>query len=894
MTTGCPFLQPDADNDGIIDDVDNCPTTANADQADTDGDGIGDACDNCPAVANPDQADADGDGIGDVCEPTDGTLAGTVTNSLSGSAIAGVAVILDPEAEGVEITTADDGTYTADLPPGVYDVAFEADNYEPATRTANIVVGETSMVDVALTPTESVILSVSVAGDAEPGGSVTATVTVEILDGSTTVQGYAWTQSNSVDVTITGADSATATVTLPGVGAYKDELFAHLTELPISEDEVPSFVHPPETAEGEFLGGLQDRFQVVGLDPFALEEAALVALEVAVTTSSGTFTGEAEIHTELPWTTSPGLRDVPIGVPVLLHGKTQDAYNWALAAPTGSSATLTDATTQNPYFTPDVSGLYTVTVTDTTVDPAVVVTLEIYAGTWAGAITGQAASGRPQARDCMLCHGGSLGFTIAPDEFTPWAQTGHADIFSVNLDTSDHYSTSCLPCHTVGYDPDADNGGFDDADDYADFLDEFTTDGVQIHSEEGNWANMLANMPDTAQLANIQCENCHGPNNGGAHGEVEPRISLSSYVCGVCHGEPARHGRFQQWQLSGHANYELAVDEGTSGGCAKCHTGNGFLAWLEESDADPDTDPDVTWTEDEVHPQTCVVCHDPHDVGTTSGAGTDAPVRITGDTPELVAGFTATGVGKGAICMTCHNSRRGLRNDDTLQATKDDDDLARAPHGAAQTDVLMGQNAYLVDVGVPGAHALVEDTCVNCHMRATAPPDALSSQGGGTNHAFSAGEDVCSACHGEVVEASGIQNLVQAALDDLQTLIEAAILDLIEDEIAAGNQIDLDGDEITDASTIATIVFGESHGRQAITVTLTDSTVIGPVRLSDVNVEDGGGAVLDEFYNRADDRLPRAGWNWILLNNDGSVGVHNPGFALEVLDASSDALAAIP
>ena len=50
MTTGCPFLQPDADNDGVLDLVDNCPTTA-----------------------NPDQADTDGDGIGDVCEPTDGT-----------------------------------------------------------------------------------------------------------------------------------------------------------------------------------------------------------------------------------------------------------------------------------------------------------------------------------------------------------------------------------------------------------------------------------------------------------------------------------------------------------------------------------------------------------------------------------------------------------------------------------------------------------------------------------------------------------------------------------------------------------------------------------------------------------------------------------------------------
>jgi len=76
----------DTDEDGVCDADDNCPDTANEDQADSDGDGIGDVCeeevcpedtdgdgvcdddDNCPAVSNPDQADSDGDGVGDACE----------------------------------------------------------------------------------------------------------------------------------------------------------------------------------------------------------------------------------------------------------------------------------------------------------------------------------------------------------------------------------------------------------------------------------------------------------------------------------------------------------------------------------------------------------------------------------------------------------------------------------------------------------------------------------------------------------------------------------------------------------------------------------------------------------------------------------------------------------
>ena len=75
---------PDADGDGYSNDDDNCPFTANADQANSDGDGAGDACDDCPDAGDvnawttgipelgidpkPWQPDSDGDGIPNACD----------------------------------------------------------------------------------------------------------------------------------------------------------------------------------------------------------------------------------------------------------------------------------------------------------------------------------------------------------------------------------------------------------------------------------------------------------------------------------------------------------------------------------------------------------------------------------------------------------------------------------------------------------------------------------------------------------------------------------------------------------------------------------------------------------------------------------------------------------
>ena len=141
--------EPDDDNDGICDSggpqpdgtpgtiaggcargasgADNCPITANANQADVDGDAIGDVCDdsdadgwmdaydNCRLVYNPTQADSDLDGLGDACDPTPG-------GSGPGAYGAATTVTLSGHATGANADT----TIALSIPSGSPNFSLQA------------------------------------------------------------------------------------------------------------------------------------------------------------------------------------------------------------------------------------------------------------------------------------------------------------------------------------------------------------------------------------------------------------------------------------------------------------------------------------------------------------------------------------------------------------------------------------------------------------------------------------------------------------------------------------------------------------------------------------------------------------------------------------------------
>ena len=82
---------------------------------------------------------------------------------------------------------------------------------------------------------QAVSVRVEVTGDFEPGGTLTATASVD--EGS--IQTISWTQPGGAAASISPADMNPTTVALGAEGLYKDVLFHVLSEPPIGEDQLP-------------------------------------------------------------------------------------------------------------------------------------------------------------------------------------------------------------------------------------------------------------------------------------------------------------------------------------------------------------------------------------------------------------------------------------------------------------------------------------------------------------------------------------------------------------------------------------------------------------------------------------------------------------------------------
>ena len=212
--------------------------------------------------------------------------------------------------------------------------------------------------------------------------------------------------------------------------------------------------------------------------------------------------------------TSGGLFTVGIGAPVYLEaqvdkGTTVNGVTWTLTSkPAGSNADFTDSPLgpeipiYNPgdrevhdvadrkVLTPDVVGVYGVTVTVATPEGDLVMSQEATGALYVG--VGTIVGEKPEFPQCALCH---------EENAEGWNHTNHSKAFSEAIDgiSTDHFQQFCIKCHSVGYDTTegADNGGFDD-------MARLTGWIFPEELKPGNWEA----MPDELkQVSNVQCEN---------------------------------------------------------------------------------------------------------------------------------------------------------------------------------------------------------------------------------------------------------------------------------------------------------------------------------------------------------------------------------------------------
>jgi hypothetical protein len=199
--------------------------------------------------------------------------------------------------------------------------------------------------------------------------------------------------------------------------------------------------------------------------------------------------------------------------------------------------------------------------------------------------------------------------------------------------------------------------------------------------------------------------------------------------------------------------------------------------------------------------------------------------------------------------MSCHNGRR---SSDDVDGQIEDGSAHLGPHHSVQGDMLAGVNAYeRVDstfAWSSSLHILAEDACVTCH---THPHEGDPEAGipSFTGHSFLPTVEACASCHGEIEDFEEVP----------------AKQDFDGDGTIEGVQLEVDG---------LLVILEE---------TIIDASTSDAAR--DSLLADFEGNIGDATITTVDQR--KAGYNWAYVSFDGSRGVHNATYAVQLLQQST-------
>ncbi len=427
---------------------------------------------------------------------------------------------------------------------------------------------------------------------------------------------------------------------------------------------------------------------------------------------------------------------------------------------------------------------------------------------------------------CSSCHS---------DKYNTWQKTPHASALSLLNGLPPNVAQNCIVCHTVGY---------------------------------GQPTGFVSAMA-TPNLTDVGCENCHGPGAAHKYGDhqlVHPAWTIASETCGGCH-DGSHHPTYSEWTNSMHAAgvpevaeemADPATGQARMMSCGPCHSGATRLAMLENlrymqlGYTNPLALP--TGNDASCFAQTCTVCHDPHATNgnpyqlrnpiTSTNFYTFRTGAATNQWGQYMNTVFATQyVATVQICAQCHNSRGASWTSNS-----------RPPHHSSQYNLYLGNVGELADGTVPnqpGSHAaMLTNQCVTCHMQQTGYSSETNPAT--TGHSFKVTSlELCGACHSD--PAGALQFGTNAVAYQVQ-------------QVKAG----LDYWALTKAP----LALQTKYGARAWEYT-------NPGDLST-----GGPGPSSSEQASIPVNIRKARYNMYLVHNEGSGGMHNPLFAISLLDTA--------
>ncbi len=335
-------------------------------------------------------------------------------------------------------------------------------------------------------------------------------------------------------------------------------------------------------------------------------------------------------------------------------------------------------------------------------------------------------------------------------------------------------------------------------------------------------------------------------------------------TCLTCHSGATMQSVKEQFQQSVHYSGEVAVDyAGARSSCARCHSSEGFIEFATNGSVGENISAPSAWE--------CATCHSLHQ----TFDATDYALRITADVSFIFDGTVTADFDNGNLCATCHQSRRagpedmvgewvdlngvdddgpgGVGDDDEYQVLAGDFFISSShygPHHGAQSNVLYGvgfaeiAGSMSYQTAGSGSHMTLAG-CTDCHM-------ATYSDGTG-GHTYNPSLDACNDCHG-ATETDFDYGGVQTETEDLLTELRDSLVSIGVIAYESGDYYELN--EETGIIELVTAAGGYHP-------------VVGIY-----SVEEAG-----------------AFFNWTGLDEDRSLGVHNPKYVKALLTNSLEAFA---